>query len=211
MQRVTSVQRVISYVDGFNLYFGIKSKGWRKYYWLDLAGMCRGLLKPGQTLGHCHYFTARIRTDGRSQDARRQAIWLDALATRADITCHFGHYLPKRRRCGACGATWISHEEKMTDVNIATQLLIDAFEGRFDTALIISGDSDLTTPIRRVRQRFPNRRLIVAFPPNRRSDQLRKAAHGYLVIGADSLRQNVLPDEILTTDGFVLKRPAEWY
>ena len=82
------MQRVISYVDGFNLYFGIKSKGWRKYYWLDLAGMCRGLLKPGQTLGHCHYFTARIRTDGRSQDARRQAIWLDALATRADITCH---------------------------------------------------------------------------------------------------------------------------
>lgn len=211
MQRVTSVQRVISYVDGFNLYFGIKSKGWRKYYWLDLAGMCRGLLKPGQTLGHCHYFTARIRTDGRSQDARRQAIWLDALATRADITCHFGHYLPKQRRCGTCGATWISHEEKMTDVNIATQLLIDAFEDRFDTALIISGDSDLTTPIRRVRQRFPNMRLIVAFPPNRRSDQLRKAAHGYVVIGADSLRQNVLPDEILTTDGFVLKRPAEWY
>ena len=99
----------------------------------------------------------------------------------------------------------------MTDVNIATQLLIDAFEDRFDTALIISGDSDLTTPIRRVRQRFPNRRLIVAFPPNRRSDQLRKAAHGYVVIGADSLRQNVLPDEILTTDGFVLRRPVEWY
>lgn len=205
------MQRVISYVDGFNLYFGIKSKGWRKYYGLDLAGMCRGLLKPGQTLGHCHYFTARIRPDARSQDARRQAIWLDALATRADITCHFGHYLTKRRRCGACGATWINHEEKMTDVNIATQLLIDAFEDRFDTALIISGDSDLTTPIRRVRQRFPSRRLIVAFPPNRRSDQLRKAAHGYVVIGADSLRQNVLPDEILTTGGFVLKRPAEWY
>ena len=152
MQRATSVQRLISYVDGFNLYFGIQSKGWCRYYWLDLAGMCRGLLKPGQTLGQCHYFTARIRTDGRSQDARRQAIWLGALATRADITCHFGHYLPKQRRCGACGVTWISHEEKMTDVNIATQLLIDAFEDRFDTALIISGDSDLTTLIRRVKK-----------------------------------------------------------
>ena len=34
------------------------------------------------------FYTVRIRTDGRSQDARRQAIWLDALATRADITCH---------------------------------------------------------------------------------------------------------------------------
>ena len=96
----------------------------------------------------------------------------------------------------------------MTDVNIATQLLIDAFEDRFDTALIISSDSDLTTPVRRVRKRLLNRRLIVA-PPNRRSDQWRKAAHGYIVIDADSLRQNVLPDEIPTTDGFVLIRPAD--
>ena len=97
----------------------------------------------------------------------------------------------------------------MTDINIATQLLVDAFEDRFDTALIVSGDSDLAAPIKWVRKRFPNRRLIVAFPPNRRSDQLRKAAHGYVVIGADSLRQNVLPDEIPTADGFVLRRAAE--
>lgn len=203
--------RVISYIDGFNLYFGLRSRGWRKYYWLDLAGMSRAILKPGQTLVHCHYFTARIRTDGRSQDARRQSIWLDALATRTDITCHFGHYLPKPQRCFNCGATWTSHEEKMTDVNIATQLLVDAYEDRFDTALIVSGDSDLTTPIKRVRERFPKKRLIVAFPPNRRSDQLRKAAHGHLVIGADSLRQNLLPDEITTASGFVLRRPSQWY
>lgn len=25
------------YIDGFNLFFGLRSKGWRKYYWLDLA------------------------------------------------------------------------------------------------------------------------------------------------------------------------------
>jgi len=203
--------RVISYIDGFNLYFGLRAKGWRKYYWLNLSAMSRALLKPGQELLHTHYFTARIRNRGRGQSARRQTIWLDALATRSDITCHFGHYLPKEQRCHACGASWTSHEEKMTDVNIAARLLCDAYEDNFDMALIVSADSDLTTPIRLVRERFPQKRLIVAFPPKRRSDQLRRAAHGYIVIGADSLRQSLLPNEITAPTGFVLKRPKEWY
>ena len=29
-------QRVAVYIDGFNLYYGLKSKGWSRYYWLDL-------------------------------------------------------------------------------------------------------------------------------------------------------------------------------
>ena len=121
------MNRVISYIDGFNLYFGLKSKGWNKYYWLDLAGMSSALLKQGQSLQHCHYFTARIRNSGgASRDAIRQSIWLDALDTLADQTSHYGHYLRKRRTCRHCGAQWTTHEEKMTDVNIAVQLLSDA-------------------------------------------------------------------------------------
>ena len=34
--RVCAVERVIAYIDGFNLYFGLKSKGWKRYYWRDL-------------------------------------------------------------------------------------------------------------------------------------------------------------------------------
>jgi hypothetical protein len=34
-------------------------------------------------------------------------------------------------------------------------MLADAFEDRLDTALVISGDSGLTTPIRPVRESFP--------------------------------------------------------
>jgi len=203
--------RVISYIDGFNLYFGLRAKGWRKYYWLDLEAMLRALLKPGQELVHTHYFTARIRDRGHGQSAKRQILWLDALATRCDITCHFGHYLPKEQKCHNCGATWTSHEEKMTDVNIATQMLIDAYEDRFDTAIIVSGDSDLATPVTRIRNRFHDKRLIVAFPPERRSAELKKVAHGHYVIGADKLRQNLLPDEITTSSGYVIKRPARWY
>ncbi len=205
------MNRVISYIDGFNFYFGLRAKGWRQYYWLDLAAMTRSFLKPGQQFVHCHYFTARIRQQRNGQSARRQSLWLDALATQGEITCHFGHYQPKDQQCRTCGATWVNHEEKMTDVNIATQLLVDAYDDRYDTAIIVSGDSDLTTPVRQIRNRFPNKRLIIAFPPTRRSAELKKAAHGHFVIGANELRQNLLPNEITTRSGYVLKRPARWY
>lgn len=204
------MSRVISYIDGFNLYFGLRSKGWRKYYWLDLVSASSALLKPYQRLDHCHYFTARIGGNG-TQSNHRQSLWLDALATRPMLTTHFGHYLPKQQTCKSCGATWTIHEEKMTDVNIASQLLVDAHDDLFDVALVISGDSDLTTPIKLVRQRFPNKRVIVAFPPARRSAQLQQTANGTMVIGEDKLRRNLLPNQITTASGYVINRPPQWY
>lgn len=96
--------RVITYIDGFNLYFGLKNKGWRRYYWLDLVALANALLRPGQTLSETHYFTARIRAAGNNQaDLQRQSDYLDALATRPDLHIHYGHYLKKQRRRRKCG------------------------------------------------------------------------------------------------------------
>ena len=44
------MDRVIAYVDGFNLYFGLREKGWQRYYWLDIQAMVGRLLKPTQQL-----------------------------------------------------------------------------------------------------------------------------------------------------------------
>jgi len=98
----------------------------------------------------------------------------------------------------------------MTDVNIAAQLLTDAYEDRFDVALIVSGDSDLVTPIKLLRNKFPKKKIIVVFPPARRSAELKKTAHGTLVLGEDKLRNNLLTDSITTASGYVLKRPEQW-
>ena len=62
----------------------------------------------------------------------------------------------------------------MTDVNVAIELLGDAQDDVFDAAIIVSADSDLTSPARAVRQRYPEKRVVVAFPPNRVSKQLRQ-------------------------------------
>ena len=203
--------RVISYIDGFNLYYGLKSKGWKKYYWLDLVSLSQALLKSKQILEHCHYFTARIRdSSSKGQSAKRQSIWLDVQDTLENLTSHFGHYLQKPQKCNGCGSKWIVNEEKMTDVNIATQLLIDAYEDKFDTALIVSGDSDLSTPIEEVLRRFPDKKIVVVFPPNRHSNHLRGIATSSFMLGETKLRQNQLPETIATQTGHELKRPTEW-
>lgn len=87
------MQRVIVYVDGFNLYFGLKASGFKRYYWLNIAALAQNLLKPGQQLCATHYFTTRIRGNGRNTaDQKRQNDYLEALAMHG-VLCHFGHYL----------------------------------------------------------------------------------------------------------------------
>ena len=46
-------------------------------------------------------------------------------------------------------------EEKGSDVNVATHLLLDVFDRRVDAAVVISNDSDLALPITQARTRVP--------------------------------------------------------
>jgi hypothetical protein len=39
-------QRVIAYIDGFNLYFGLRESGLRRCYWLNLPALAESLLRP---------------------------------------------------------------------------------------------------------------------------------------------------------------------
>ncbi|WP_460309439.1 NYN domain-containing protein, partial [Thermus brockianus] len=55
------MERVIAYVDGFNLYFGLREAKLKRYYWLDVSLLAKNLLKPQQHLVATHYFTARIQ------------------------------------------------------------------------------------------------------------------------------------------------------
>ncbi len=203
--------RVIVYIDGFNLYFGMREKGWRRYYWLDVRKLGQNLLRPGQQLVAVRYFTSRVNsTPGNPQQNRRQNLYLEALGTLADTTIQFGHYLSKTTQCRQCGATWMTSEEKMTDVNIAITLTADAFQNRFDTALLVSGDSDLTGPVLQVKQFFPVKRVVIAFPPARSSARLLQEAHAAFTISRKTLQDSQLPDQITKPDGFVLNRPPEW-
>lgn len=143
-------ERVIAYVDGFNLYFGLKSQRLERAYWLDIPGLLARFLGPGQRLLETKYFTSRI--SGPPDKAKRQTTYLEALATLPGVAMFFGHYQADARRCRKCGETWHENREKMTDVQIAVELLKDAMADRLDVAFIVSADSDLVPPIRAFRE-----------------------------------------------------------
>lgn len=140
----------------------------------------------------------------------KTSCFLEALQTLPKFEILYGHFLATPVTCRNCGHTYETHHEKMTDVNIAVELMTDAFQDKFDTALLISADSDLVGPVRAMRRLFNNKKVIVAFPPARSSVALQRTAHGFYFIGRDKLSKSVFPDEVTKPDGFTIRRPAEW-
>ena len=202
------MDRVIAYIDGFNLYFGLRDKGWRRYLWLDVQKLSTNLLKPGQQLVFTKYFTARVSKPDDKR--RRQQTYLEALGTLPDLDIFYGKYQLNPRYCKKCGYQDDIPNEKMTDVNIAVELLADAFQNGYDTALLISADSDLTGPVKRVRLLFADERVVVAFPPKRSSLELKKAASACFTIARAKFKRSQFPEEVVKPDGYTLVRPARW-
>lgn len=202
------MERVITYIDGFNLYFGLRSKKWQRYYWLNLSLLAKNLLKPYQTYVSAKYFTSRIvQPLGKHQ---RQLVYLEALETLPDLSIFFGKYQHNPHTCPSCGYVETIPSEKMTDVNIAVELLADAYQDRFDTALLISADSDLSAPIEKVRQLFPKKKVVSAFPPDRSSKELMRVSSAYFTIGRTVLAGSQFDEQVTSKSGYPLIRPGTW-
>lgn len=145
------------YVDCFNLYYG----GVRgtPFKWLNIVEMSRRLLKPDHVIGRVRYFTARATPRPNNLAVtERQNAYLRALATLPEVSIHFGMFLTNPATLqladGSGMATVLRTEEKGSDVNLATYLLLDAFDRDYDTALVVSNDSDLVEPILKARERL---------------------------------------------------------
>lgn len=200
--------RVITYIDGYNLYYGLRSSKLRWAYWLNLQALARLFLHEGETLVKTKYFTT-IVSDPPDKRAR-QAVFLEALQTLPDFEIFYGHFLSNLVVCYRCGYTYTTHHEKMTDVTIATEMLVDTYSDRYDKAFLITADSDLSAPLNAIRSLFPEKKIIVLFPPARVSKQLMKLASGYEYISQDKLSKSLFDDPYLKPDGYELKKPDAW-
>jgi uncharacterized LabA/DUF88 family protein len=200
-------ERVIVYIDGFNLYFGIREAGLDNCRWLNLEKMVSKLLQPNQILKEIKYFTSRVSNNPDKQ--KRQSTYIDALES-TKIKILYGNYQDGSEECRRCGHIWRTAKEKMTDVNIATSMIVDAFNDLFDMALLISGDSDLVPPIKAVHTNFNKKRVVIAFPPKRHNASMALVAKGSLIIGKKTLIDSQFDSEIKSKTGYLLKKPVKW-
>ncbi|NUM43297.1 MAG: NYN domain-containing protein [Anaerolineales bacterium] len=201
------MKRVIAYIDGYNLYFGLRQKGWKKYYWLNLQKLAGQFIRPHQILVATRYFTTVVNKP--EDKRRRQLTYLEALQTLSNFQIYYGQFLSEQVVCRQCGHTYTTHHEKMTDVNISVELMRDAFQDRFDVALLFSADSDLVAPVKTVQELFPNKKIISVFPPGRSSFALKQASTFVLHVGHNELAKCMFPIDI-EKDGVTLRCPPEW-
>jgi uncharacterized LabA/DUF88 family protein len=100
-------------------------------------------------------------------------------------------------------------EEKGSDVGLASYLLRDAYQGKVQAALVVTGDSDLVTPIKfavahgmDVKTIVPNREINV--------DSLRSVSTYFEQLHVSKLASSQLPSNYVTPKGAIIKRPASW-
>ena len=199
------------YIDGFNLYYGC-IKG-TPYHWLDVEKMCR-LLLPKDNIHRIKYFTAQVTPRPHDPDQLlRQRTFLRALQTIPNLEIILGTFLSHevtmaRSPLGSGFAKVIKTEEKGSDVNLATHLLVDAFRNDYELAVVISNDSDLLLPIQVVTEQFGK---PVGLLNPQKNPSLALIPHVMFVknIRKDILKNSLFPPVLTDKDGRFSK-PADW-
>jgi len=193
--------RTFVYVDGFNLYYGsLKGTPYRR---LDLFALASALL-PRATVASVRFFTAKVHgRDDPSRPTRQDTYWNALKATGVEVV--EGHFLEHAVTMRTVTPpppavrVWKS-EEKGSDVNLASYLVRDAFTRAFEQALVLSNDSDLTLPVRLVRDeaKLPIRvGFPISNPGRRRSVQLQGAATDFRDIRPAALAACQLPNPVV--------------
>jgi uncharacterized LabA/DUF88 family protein len=200
-------QRVIAYIDGSNLYFGLVDAGLKFCKWLDVKKLMHRFLDPNQELVAVKFFTSRLLHDVAKE--ARQDVYLRALAS-SGVDLIFGSYQTKTLECYTCKHTWVTHVEKLTDVNLATHVLMDAHLDAYDVAFVVSGDSDFAPCVEAVNESFAEKSVVMLFPPNRENDSLSEEARSSQLISKEKLIECQFPLQLLGIDGIELQKPIGW-
>lgn len=211
----------ILYIDGFNFYSSaVKGTPLR---WVNPLALISRTFPRNQIVA-IKYFTARVSPlPGDPDQPIRQAMHWRALKTLLNLEIIEGDFRTRKVRAPLVKPPpntieVFKTEEKGSDVNLASHLLLDGFRGRYDCAIVISGDSDLLTPIRMVRDEIrkpigvlnPQRLSGPNCRPPRKSAGLQHAVSFYRNgITWALLVASQFPPELADAQG-TFHKPASW-
>lgn len=179
------MRRAALYIDGFNFYYGVRNhfKAGQPQRGFSLSGLVwcdfralieRHFLDPDTQLFHIRYCTAPVTggVEASRDEHARYNLWLRAASAIAGLKPVFGYY---RSGTGAL------REEKETDVNIAVEMLLDGIAGNFDTAYVLSGDTDQIPAVAAAAFRLrEQKRVRVLVPPLQSVESWRRQYLNYM-------------------------------
>ncbi len=217
------------YFDGFNFYHGCFRfrPQWKYCKWLNLETFIQKVF-PHYTINRIRYFTALVNSSVDDPEQRdRQLTYLRAIETITCVTVHRSRFAtnaklryaadprsfeaPIRRALPLLPLTVvgvIEEEEKGSDVNLASYLLVDAFEDEYDVAIVVSNDSDLAEPIRLVKSRLA-KRVVLLNPRKQTARDLQGIADDYRQVRYGPLQASQFPP-VLRDEHGLIEIPESW-
>lgn len=205
----------VFFVDGFNLYHAIRDAfDHGKYKWLNLKQLALNVIEDTDELRSVHYFTAFCDWDKRNEMKHRT--YVEAL-TKYGIQTVEGKFMPVTKRFKKrhmrifdmapyvledCiipdEISFVTNEEKRTDVNIAIKILDYAYQNYYEHAYVVTADSDIAPAIQAAKTRFPKKKFTVVLPIGHHQDgYLCKVCDSVKQIDEECLRSSLLPNPVL--------------
>lgn len=209
------------FVDGFAFYYSIyrgpKGLPYAGYKWLNYRALFEKMF-PDDSIDLIRLYTARVRDSIEDpRQTTRQETFLNALRALPNFEVHPGHFRESKRDGilvhppeGVDPRQMVYVlQEKKSDVRLATHLLIDAFDGAFEQAVIVTNDSDFVDPIREARQRTGLTIGLIS-PDQTICRELTQVASFARKIDRQLLPKCQLPTPVYDQNGRPIYRPREW-
>ena len=203
------------YIDGFNLYYSLKKT---PYKWLNLQKLIENILEPSlHKILNIKYFTAIPK---RADSAQRQSVYIRVLKTLQNIDIIYGQFKKRQVKGKNIRTNRIltidKWEEKKSDVNIASYIVYDCCRENIDCIVLLSNDTDLTTPLEIVKYKL-KKKIVIITPtqrveslgdpilPRKSHVELRKLSQVSLSIEEQHLKSSQFPNVV---NG--ISKPKKW-
>lgn len=147
-------ERVAIFIDGSNFYYKLKSDGFRLHNlsFYDYAGLVNYLAED-RTVVSKDYYIGVVRVSQKLSEEDK----VKAEEMRQKQNVLFGHLMSKSQRFkikrGYIMENSGVYHEKGVDVEIAVDIVVGAYEDLYDTAIVISSDTDLIPAIKIARKK----------------------------------------------------------
>lgn len=215
------MNRVAFFIDGFNVFHALdyrqpyspqdftRTKYYHKYKWLDYSALANCFVTSTDKIVAIYYFTAYA--EWKQNGMARHRLLVRALKTKG-VKVIRGKFKVKHKKCPLCKRTYKTYEEKRTDVNISVKLFQCAYKDKFDTGILITGDSDIIPAIVAVKESFPKKQIGVVTPIGRSAEELKKVCDFYMKMKEEHLQRSQFPDRVIidSEKNIFLDRPPTW-
>lgn len=170
-------ERVMVFIDGGNLYVGVKF-GLNLQKSVNIDTLVNKLVS-GRRLARAYYYTTPSPRPNSSQGKAHQR-FLDKLGWVENLQLRRGRIVPRSHtiECPKCKETfkYNVYTQKGVDTRIAVDMVTLAVRDAYDTAILVSGDSDLAEAVNYIREQT-NKKVENACVPNKSwAKTLREAA-----------------------------------